>query len=257
MRFGKTSIFHTQIGSGLYQLSSTESGYSLAPGAACRNSYLVCGKERAILFDLALREKGLKAYAEKLAGVPVEVVLSHAHVDHIFNIEETDSLTMHPADEQLLRHGARFQKPVKRCPGLTFAEDGDIIDLGERVLRVIHIPGHTDGSILLYDETGKILLSGDTVARRLLYGMHGFVSFEDFCVSLSRLESLDISAIYSCHDRCALPPETIPHMTDMIRRREQLDFKKQRLPGAGQFITYSCGNEKDIDYFSMAVFTRK
>ena len=96
--------------------------------------------------------------------------MSHAHVEHIFNAEKVSDLWLHKEDEKLLRHGAIFQKALKPCPALHFLKDKEKIDLGDRTLSVIHIPGHTDGSILLYDEKHSLLFSGDTVTRRLLYG---------------------------------------------------------------------------------------
>ncbi|MGT2465803.1 MBL fold metallo-hydrolase [Mesorhizobium atlanticum] len=42
-------------------------------------------------------------------------------------------------------------------------EDGDVVDLGDRAFEVIHVPGHSPGSIMLYDRRDQILFSGDTV----------------------------------------------------------------------------------------------
>ena len=54
----------------------TEDGKSLAPGNATANSYLIIGEE-VVLLDLAVYSPELKTYAEKLAGKPVQLVLSH------------------------------------------------------------------------------------------------------------------------------------------------------------------------------------
>jgi len=45
-------------------------------------------------------------------------------------------------------------------------KDGDIIKLGDRSFRIIHTPGHTAGSICLYDEENQTLLSGDSIQGR-------------------------------------------------------------------------------------------
>lgn len=107
-QYGK--VFHTQIAEDTFQLSTTLDGYGSKPGKACRNSYLIIGSEKAVLFDLALEEPELVLYAEHLAGKRTEIVLSHAHVDHIFNAEKVSDLWLHKEDEKLLRHGAIFQK---------------------------------------------------------------------------------------------------------------------------------------------------
>ena len=252
----KDSIFHTEAAEGIFQLSSARDGLSREVGKASGNSYLVTGESSAVLIDLALKEKELYSYACALAGKPVMTVLTHAHVDHIYNIESLKEVTVHPGDEELLRDGARFQRPVRRCPVLHYVRGGDTIDLGGRILDVIHIPGHTDGSIMLYDRRTGILLSGDTVTRRLLYGMHTFVPLEEFCESLKALKNFEISRVYSCHDRCALPASQAEHMSELIRKKDTLEHKEQRLPMAGKFVTYTNSTEDKLDYLSMAVMIR-
>ena len=50
------SIFHTELADGVFQLSSKSDGMSLSPGKPSRNSYLIIGESKALLFDLALEE---------------------------------------------------------------------------------------------------------------------------------------------------------------------------------------------------------
>ena len=249
------SIAHREIAKGIWQLSSDTFPLSVEPGPASRNAYLVCSSQRALLFDLSLEEEGLFAYASRLAGLPVQLVLSHAHVDHIYHLSEQPEVWIHPDDVRLLRKGSIFQKPVRPCPRLHFLRDGEIIDLGERVLTFFHIPGHTDGSILLWDAQTGTLLSGDTVARRLLYGLHGFVPFPDFCQSLERLKHLPIRQIYSAHDRCALPPGHIDFMIEELTK-DINKAKSVRIPFLGRYLSLTVGKESDIRYFSLAALIR-
>ena len=62
-------MFHTQIAENTFQLSTTLDGYGSKPGKACRNSYLIIGSEKAVLFDLALEEPELVLYAENLCHI--------------------------------------------------------------------------------------------------------------------------------------------------------------------------------------------
>ena len=202
-----------------------------------------------------MEEEGLFAYASRLAGLPVQLVLSHAHVDHIYHLSKQPEVWIHPDDVGLLRKGSIFQKPVRPCPRLHFLRDGEIIDLGERVLTVFHIPGHTDGSILLWDAQTGTLLSGDTVARRLLYGLHSFVPFPDFCRSIEKLKHLPIRKIYSAHDRCALPPEHISFMIEELTK-DINKAKSVRIPFLGRYLSLTVGKETDIRYFSLAALIR-
>ena len=83
----------------------------------------------------------------------------------------------------------------------TVLTDGDKIDLGDSTLRVIHTPGHTPGSICLYEAQSKSLFSGDTVFP---YGSVGRTdlpggSSRNLIRSISRLVTLDVSVLYPGH----------------------------------------------------------
>lgn len=247
------NIFHTEIGDGVYQLSSKTDGMSLEPGKPSRNSYLIVGESKALLFDLALEENHLCTYAHKFANKDMNIALSHAHIDHIYNIENVTKIMMHPDDAPLLMKGTIFQPPLKKLPEFTYLNDGDVIDLGNRKIDVIHIPGHTDGSILLFDRKTGILLSGDTVTRRLLYGMHSFIPTERFCDDLKRLEHLKITKIFSAHDRCPLPKDHISYMIDLIGRFSDSMGEKIALPFFEEARFFRDGNEGETRYFDFTV----
>lgn len=249
-------IFHSEIKPGLFILcddrqSPNKDPHSLAPGKPTGNSYLVIGEEKALLFDLAIDNKNLKTYAEKLAGKPVQLVLSHAHVDHIYHISQIPEVWLHPDDERLLRKGAIFQKPVKSCPPLMFLGDGDTIDLGRRILDVIHLPGHTDGSILLLDRNTRTLLGGDTVARHLLHGMHTKVPPEEIIRRMEALKTLPFDTIYCAHDRCALPKEHIDLIQEVLRRYPT-EGKQQSIPLLAKVKSFSIGTQEDLYYCDVA-----
>lgn len=249
-------IFHAEVRPGLYILCDTRQSpdgqpNSLSPGKPTGNSYLVVGEERALLLDLALDNKSLKAYAEKLAGKSVQLVLSHAHVDHIYHITQFPEVWLHPDDEKLLCKGAIFQKPVKNCPPLHYLRDGDTIDLGGRILDVIHLPGHTDGSILLLDRNTRTLLGGDTVARHLLHGMHTKIPPEEIIRRLEDLKVLPFDTIYCAHDRCALPKEHIDLIQEVLRRYPR-EGKITRIPFFARVCSYSIGSEDNLHYCDIA-----
>ena len=250
------NIFHTEIGDGVYQLSSKTDGLSLEPGKPNRNSYLIIGESTALLFDLALEENHLCTYAHNLANKDMIIALSHAHIDHIYNIENITKIMMHPDDAPLLMKGTIFQPPLKKPPEFTYLNDGDVIDLGNRKIDVIHISGHTDGSILLFDRKTGILLSGDTVTRRLLYGMHSFIPTERFCNDLKRLEHLKITKIFSAHDRCPLPKDHIGYMIDLIGRFSDSTGEKIALPFFEEARFFRDGNEDEDRYFDFTVIKK-
>src|SRR5690606_9717685 len=76
-------------------------GHSLEFGAPTGNSWLIIGEDSAILIDSAAPLEGVRAFAEELAQVPVMLVLTHAHPDHIYRLQEFDEFWLHPMDEGL------------------------------------------------------------------------------------------------------------------------------------------------------------
>lgn len=251
-------LFHVEIMRGVFLISSrrtsptTEAG-SLAPGNPTGNVYLVVGEERALLFDLAVNESGVRDYAKALAGKPVQLVLSHGHPDHIYYLGEFSDAWMHLADERLIREGMMGLPPVTPCPALHSLRDGDTVDLGDRILDIFNIPGHTPGSILLLDRQSKVLLSGDTCARRLLYGMTDFVPIDVFCASLRRLQAQDFDVIYSAHDRCALPKAYLEHMIRLITDDLPRTQEEWSHPGLEKMARLVHGDPYSLRYFDMVV----
>ncbi len=247
------NLFHAPIAEDVYLISTNLQGKSLLPSSATTNSYLVIGKEKALLFDLAVDDPALKRYAENLADRPVMLVLSHGHPDHIYNLNQFPDVWLHQLDMKFLRGGFLGMAPVEPCPKPHFLTHGDAVDLGSRVLDVIHIPGHTPGSILLLDRHTKILLSGDTVARRLLYGITDFVPLAQFCVDLKKLEEYDFNTMYSAHDRCALPKAHIETMLDVIQNNLPQTKRIVPVPGIGDLLCASLGVETELTYFDIAL----
>jgi glyoxylase-like metal-dependent hydrolase (beta-lactamase superfamily II) len=117
----------------------------------------------ALLVDVAARPERL---AEALAGSsPVAAVQTHGHWDHVrawdgIRDEQGIEVWGHPGDAEL------FPRPVDR--DLT---DGETIRVGDLEIEVLHLPGHTEGSLLflVHGEERPHLFSGDT----LFPGGHG------------------------------------------------------------------------------------
>lgn len=118
---------------------------------------------------------------------------SHGHVDHIFDDAPLmrasgAPLAIHPDDAYRLdgRNNYGFElEPVQASRDL---RDGEQVRIGELVFDVLHLPGHTEGSVCLYEERLALLLSGDV----LFAGSYGRTdlpggSDEHMVASLARL----------------------------------------------------------------------
>jgi glyoxylase-like metal-dependent hydrolase (beta-lactamase superfamily II) len=97
------------------------------------------------------------------------IVSSHGHWDHIGDnaavAEHTGAdVGAHPLDHDRLIHpstNAPFDIPPS-VPAVDLAEGGEV-RFGAIRLRVLHTPGHTEGSVCLYEPDEGLLFSGDTL----------------------------------------------------------------------------------------------
>lgn len=134
--------------------------------------YLICGSERALLVDTLNGEEDLMEIVRTLTQLPVTVVNTHGHCDHVYGNVFFGEAWLHPADEALMKaHFAMFQEDLDRrnlhpCPTRPLTI-GQTFDLGGVVLEVVDLSGHTAGSVGLLDRAARVLYSGDGVNPHL------------------------------------------------------------------------------------------
>lgn len=157
-------------------------------------SYLITGTQRCLLLDTGLGIGNMKDLCEELTDKEIIVVNSHCHFDHIGCNHRFDEVYIYNVDvavnrlndgmpkSEVLLHlrGDSTNKaypegfdpseykilPTKKVIPIS---DGHIFDLGDRQLKVIHTPGHSPDSIMLYDEDNSIMYTGDTFYPATLY----------------------------------------------------------------------------------------
>ena len=134
--------------------------------------YLITGSERALLVDSVNGYENLADVTRSLTDLPVTVVNTHGHGDHILGNVYFDEAWLHPADfalhdtffgyakEEMDKHG------LKPCP-LKALEIGQFFDLGGVQLEVVDLKGHTAGSIGLLDKAARIIYTGDGLNTHL------------------------------------------------------------------------------------------
>jgi hydroxyacylglutathione hydrolase len=166
------------------------------------NSYLV-NDEKRLLVD---------ASVEVMDKVDI-IVLTHCHFDHISKLRkiqdkfkkckifagEMDREHIEKVDDYVLDYmSKKVIKPVKVNYGL---KDGDVIKTGELHFQVIETPGHTEGSICLYEPEKKILFSGDTWFGGDSIGRFDFIggNHEKLMQSLKKLRNLKVDFLCAGH----------------------------------------------------------
>ena len=180
------------------------------------SSTLVVGTKRALLFDTMSGRGDLKALVRGLTALPLCVVNSHGHYDHIAGNVQFDRCYMHGADRELLRRAAG------RYPGLSgdlkaacaraldwMAREGRVqpvcpgarICLGNLDFEVISLQGHTPGSIGLYCESLKLLLSGDAFTPQTCLFFPESLPVSTYIETIDRAMKLDFTHFIAGHQR--------------------------------------------------------
>lgn len=172
--------------------------------------FLLAGREKALLIDSGMNVHNAKELAEGLTELPLELLNTHADRDHIGSNAEFERFYMHPDEEPLCRRNGLKGE-------LLPLRDGDRLELGERPLRIFHLPGHTPGSIAVLDEKNRVLLSGDPIQRHgRIYLFGGHRDLRAYVRSLERLEGFTelFDEIWPSHAELPLEPSILPRLRE-------------------------------------------
>jgi len=203
--------------------------------------YLVVGTERAVLIDTGTGIGDLDEVVAELTDLPVEVINTHEHYDHAggnYRFDKTaafddqaalkrladgrsaESMTRYKSDEYVIKpYPDGFDVAAWHIPShkpSRLLHDGDAIDLGSRRLEVIHIPGHSPGSIALLDRENRVLFTGDHFFPGPLYCHADDVEIEKYVASNRKLaEMVDLyDYVLSGHNDPWVQSDVIPRVSE-------------------------------------------
>jgi len=168
--------------------------------------YLLEGEEKALLIDSGMDTHDAKDIAMTLTDKPLELLNTHSDGDHTGSNEQFDRFYM--AEEDV----AHYRKEHTKEAEILLIRDGDIMDLGGRELELIAIPGHTPGSMGVYDKANRRLFSGDPLQKNSDIFMFGETrNMQLYIDSLTALEKRkdDFDLIYPSHAEYPLDSEAI------------------------------------------------
>lgn len=209
------------------------------------NLWHVRGRDRDLVLDAGLGVAPLGTAVPWLFENDPVLVLSHAHLDHMGGAHEFDDVRVHEAELDEVRAPGPTSLRTARLfellgltsyvePGqpdvlldalphdgydvdayallpsasVSALHEGDVIDLGDRAFTVLHLPGHTPGSINLLDVDAGLLLSGDVLYEGGLIDDCVGSDRAAYRTTMRRLIDLDLERALPGHGR-ALPRDDV------------------------------------------------
>jgi glyoxylase-like metal-dependent hydrolase (beta-lactamase superfamily II) len=202
------------------------------------NVWHVRGRDRDLVIDTSLGLQPLRHLVDGEMDGPVLAVATHAHPDHVGGHHEFAERAIHRAESDELAHAsdmpldsasyppsvlgpyeaAGYHIPellvdavpsgppiavtveIAAAPATWLLEDGDMIDLGDRAFEVLHLPGHSPGSIGLWDAAAGVLFSGDAVYDGPLLDELASSDIDQYLGTMRRLRDLPVEVVHGGHE---------------------------------------------------------
>lgn len=218
-------------------------------------STLIVGSEKAMLIDTGFGFEDIRPVVESITNLPLIVVNTHGHIDHNGGNRYFEQVWMHPDDVETYEDYQKIQKPlvaarfegIRKAAGkapiwpedfdrmawyeadtkeFLWLSDGQCFDLGDKQrVEVILVPGHTVGSVMLFDWKSHILFPGDDLDYSLWMHFNTSAYVYAYKKRLKILENYPIEGILPAHKKCLLSPWLIQRMDKAI---EHLSVEKSR-----------------------------
>jgi glyoxylase-like metal-dependent hydrolase (beta-lactamase superfamily II) len=188
-------------------------------------SYLILGKEKALLFDTGMGISDIRKATAELTPLPIIVLNSHTHDDHVGGNWQFN--TIYSMDTDFSRKNAKgsiedaqaeigpgqicgelpksFNAKIYRTKPWTitkYIRDGDKLDLGSRTIEILSTPGHTPDAISLLDRANGLLFTGDTYYPAPIWLFRPETNFVAYQHSIQRLAALapQVKVILGAHN---------------------------------------------------------
>ena len=202
----------------------------IAPGVThIRDEMGVCmtlieGDKAALLVDTGYGTEDVSAFIKTLTDKPVTVLLTHHHHDHALGARWFDKTVMFPEDmaEWPVFTGVEKRRVVlgqaqaKGLPvtaddflagvcKLPYAIHGGTLELGGLYVEIIHCPGHTPGSCVVYVPQHQLLLTGDDWNPCTWLFFEAALGVKEYRENVRRLQALDFTHVLCSHQMACFP----------------------------------------------------
>lgn len=216
------------------------------------HSYLLIGKTKAILIDTGLGIANIKEVVDSLTSLPVFVVTTHVHWDHIgghqyfkdIAVHKDDAdwlskipLPLHQVHKDMTKEACEFPESFRiedykpyQGGASKLLEDGEVIVFDNRELVVVHTPGHSPGHICLFEKATGYLFSGDLLYKGYLDMFYPSTNPIDFYASVKKLKTFPVKKIYPAHYEIGLDAQFIE---EVVKEFQKLEAENKLYQGSG------------------------
>jgi len=204
-------------------------------------SYLILGEKQALLFDTGMGISDMKKVVEGLTSLPVSVMNSHTHNDHVSgNWRFSRIYGMDTAFTRQSAKGTVAAAQAEIGPGMVCGDlpagfdarsyavkpfhitdwihGGEKIDLGGRVLEIIPAPGHTPDSIALWDARNGLLFTGDMYYPGPIYLFRPETDLDAYETSIARMAALGAKLLLPAHNLPVADPGDLPRVLAAMKQ---------------------------------------
>lgn len=202
------------------------------------NVWHVKGRDADLVIDTGMGIRPLRPFVERELDGPLIAVATHSHSDHVGGLHEFEHRAIHSAEADTIGQaqlaavdtsvygettvgvyeaagyefgdhlvdavppgGVEPFYEIVAAPPTRILADGDGIDLGDRHFEVLHLPGHSPGSIGLWEEATGVLFSGDALYDGPLLDRLDGSDIDAYVTTMERLRKLPVSAVHAGHER--------------------------------------------------------
>lgn len=236
------------------QLKKMNEHVYLMDDAGQATGYLVIGSTKALVIDTMNGWENVKAVVRSLTDLPVMVVNTHGHCDHIYGNIYFEEAYLHPADLPIAEIHMQFEEFRNECEkhDMHMSEfkpihGGDTIDLGNLHLDVIELPGHTPGGILLLLKEDRILFTGDGINHHLWMQLEESLPLDELANNLDAVMYLKNEADYILHgharefDDISLMQKMRDGLQEILDQKTEQDESYKWFGGTDRIHTYDDG----------------
>ena len=203
------------------------------------NVWHVEGRDTDLVVDTSLGLRPLRHLVERELPGDLLAVATHAHSDHVGGLHEFDQRAVHAAEAATVAAGglatvatadyddatviapyrdagydidallvdaappgglAATSFAVAPAPATRLLAEGDVVDLGDRAFEVLHLLGHSPGSIGLWEAATGTLFSGDAVYDGPLLDALDGSDVGAYCTTMRRLRELPVTVVHGGHE---------------------------------------------------------